>query len=100
MVTVLAVVGVLVVLFATAVLATRGDPLLAEAPPDRADLALPQRPLTASDLEALRLSMAPRGYRMSEVDEVLARLADELTERDRRLAELEHLLRDRGGATG
>ena len=77
-VTLLGLVGVLAVLFATAVLVTRGDPLLADAPPDRADVALPETPLTAADLEAVRFSMAPRGYRMDEVDAVLARLAAEL----------------------
>lgn len=93
MVTVLAVVGVLAVLFATAVLATRSDPLLADAPLDRADLALPEPPLSPADVAAVRFSMAPRGYRMSQVDDVLSRLADELADRDRRLADLEAQLR-------
>lgn len=88
-VTLLAVLGVLVVLFATAVLVTRGDPLLADAPPDSADLALPDRPLRPDDVAEVRLSLAPRGYRMSEVDAVLARLAEELADRDRRLGLLE-----------
>ena len=34
----------------------------------------------------MRFSLAPRGYRMDEVDAVLARLAAELADRDRRLA--------------
>jgi DivIVA domain-containing protein len=87
-VTVLGVLGVLAVLFATAVLVTRSDPLLADAPPDRADLELPPGPLSPDDVEAVRFSMAPRGYRMDEVDAVLARLAEELAERDRLLLEL------------
>lgn len=78
MVTVLGLLAVLAVLFVTAVLVTRGDPLLADVPPDRPDLALPETPLTAADVEALRFSMAPRGYRMDEVDAVLARLAAQL----------------------
>lgn len=86
MVTVLGLVAVLAVLFATAVLATRGDPLLADAPPDRPDLHLPATPLTAADVQAVRFPMALRGYRMEEVDAVLARLAEELADRDRRLA--------------
>lgn len=89
MVTLLGVLGVVAVLFATAVLVTRGDPLLAPAPPDRADLVLPDRAVTADDVRAVRLSLAPRGYRMREVDAVLARLADELAARDARLAAFE-----------
>lgn len=89
MVTVLGVVGVLAVLFATAVLATRSDPLLPDAPPDRPDLVLPEGPMTAEHVADVRFSMAVRGYRMSEVDDVLERLAVELAERDRRIGELE-----------
>jgi DivIVA domain-containing protein len=88
-VTVLGLLGVLVVLFATAVLVTRGDPLLAPVQPDRADLALPGRALRAEDVRSVRFSLALRGYRMGEVDEVLARLAEELSARDCRLAALE-----------
>jgi DivIVA domain-containing protein len=87
-VTLLGLLGVLAVLFATAVLATRSDPLLADAPPDRPDLDLPDGALAPSDVDGVRFSMAVRGYRMSEVDAVLARLRDELAERDRLLAEL------------
>ena len=87
--TALALLGVLVVLFAAAVLATREGPVMADAPQDLPDLGLPPGPLQARDVEAVRFSMAPRGYRMSEVDEVLDRLAAELAERDRRLALLE-----------
>ena len=81
-------------LFVTAVLVTRDEPLLADAPPDRADLALPDRAMDADDVATVRFSMALRGYRMDEVDAVLARLAAELAERDRRLAELEGRARD------
>jgi DivIVA domain-containing protein len=88
-VTVLGLVGVLVVLFATAVLATRSDPLLADAPPDRPDLDLPDGSLPADAVADVRFSLAVRGYRMSEVDAVLARLADELAERDRRIEQLQ-----------
>lgn len=93
MVTLLGALGVLVVLFATAVLATRDDPLLADAPPDRADLVLPDGPMSAGDVDAVQFSLAVRGYRMSEVDEVLDRLAGELADRDRRIAELEQAAR-------
>ncbi|MGW1019557.1 DivIVA domain-containing protein [Streptomyces niveus] len=50
------------------------------------------RPVGRADIEALRLPVAPRGYRMADVDEVLARLGAELAERDARIAELESSL--------
>ena len=85
--TVLAVLGVLAVLFAAALVATRGAEPLAEAPPDAADPALPaDRMVAADDLERVRFGMALRGYRMAEVDALLDRLAAELRERDARLA--------------
>ena len=88
MVTVLALLGVLAVIFAAAVVATRGGGELAEAPPDAGDLALPDGPLRASDVEALRFPLAVRGYRMADVDAALQRLADELAARDRLIADL------------
>ena len=49
---------------------------------DRPDLALPDdRPVAADDLRGVRFPLAFRGYRMSEVDALLARLASELEER-------------------
>ena len=46
---------------------------------DRPDLALPtDRPLRAADLRTVRFPLALRGYRMSDVDALLARLATEL----------------------
>jgi DivIVA domain-containing protein len=86
-VTLLAVLGVLAVLFVAAVVATRDDELLADAPADAADLALPAGPLNAEDVRRVRFGLALRGYRMSEVDEVLERVAAELAERDARLAQ-------------
>ena len=45
---------------------------------DRPDLVLPtDRPLTADDLRTVRFPLALRGYRMSDVDALLARLATE-----------------------
>ena len=81
MVTVLAVIAVLLVLFAAGVVATRGDVELAEAPPDVADLALPAGPLRADDVRRVRFGVTLRGYRMSEVDALLERLAGQLEER-------------------
>ena len=88
MLTLLAVLGVLVVLFIAAVVATRHDEVLIDVLPDAADLDLPAGPVRAEDLATLRFSLAPRGYRMDQVDEVLDRLAAELADRDRRLAEM------------
>ncbi|MFI0774959.1 DivIVA domain-containing protein [Streptomyces sp. NPDC021212] len=66
---------------------------LSEAPPDRLDDPLPaDRPLDREDIEALRLPMTLRGYRMADVDDVLGRLGAELAERDARIAELEAAL--------
>ncbi|MER5966195.1 hypothetical protein [Streptomyces sp. NPDC002057] len=50
------------------------------------------RPVDRADVEALRLPVAVRGYRMEDVDDVLVRLGAELAERDARIAELEDAL--------
>lgn len=89
MVTALALLGVLAVLFAAGVLATREGGELAPAPPDAPDLVLPTGPIAPEDLAAVRFPLAARGYRMAEVDAVLARLGEELRDRDRRIALLE-----------
>lgn len=89
MVTVLALLGVLGVLFAAAVLSTREQGLLADTSPDDPDVPLPKDPLTPDDVGRLRFSMAARGYRMSEVDLALERLAKELADRDKRIGLLE-----------
>lgn len=81
-----------------------GEPGLApaespEPPPARSDLvvvtadtvplALPAgRAMSATDVDALRLPVALRGYRMAETDEALDRLARELTERDEQIEAL------------
>ena len=66
---------------------------LADAPPDRLDEPLPlSRPVNRGDVDALRLPVAARGYRMRQVDDVLDRLGAELAERDARIAELESAL--------
>jgi len=62
------------------VAAWMGAPL-AEVYDDRPDAVVPaEGPLTAADLRRVRFSIALRGYRMSEVDALLDRLA---TERER-----------------
>jgi DivIVA domain-containing protein len=69
---VLALGGVAVVAVGT------GAPL-ARAYDDRPDAVVPAgRPLTGADLKAVRFSTAVRGYRASEVDALLDRLAAQL----------------------
>ncbi|QBX57409.1 DivIVA domain-containing protein [Nocardioides seonyuensis] len=45
---------------------------------DRPDLDLPQGTLVGADLRRVRFSLAVRGYRASEVDALLDRLASQL----------------------
>jgi DivIVA domain-containing protein len=52
---------------------------LARAYDDRPDAVVPtDRPLTGADLKAVRFSTAVRGYRASEVDALLERLAAQI----------------------
>ncbi|HSS68075.1 MAG TPA: DivIVA domain-containing protein [Nocardioidaceae bacterium] len=56
---------------------------MSEAYDDRPDTAIPSgRPLTADDLREVRFSTAVRGYRMDEVDALLARLRADLIARE------------------
>ena len=48
-------------------------------------VGLPEGPVQPQDLDAVRFSVGLRGYRMDEVDAVLARLREELRERDEEL---------------
>ena len=66
-----------------AVVASGRGGSMAPAYDDRPDLALPtDRPVGAQDLRTVRFPVALRGYRMSDVDALLARLATELEDRD------------------
>lgn len=66
------------------VAAGRGDSM-AEVYDDRPDASLPGgRPLNADDLRLVRLNTGFRGYRMDEVDALLARLEAEMLEREDR----------------
>ncbi|MFD5732698.1 DivIVA domain-containing protein [Streptomyces sioyaensis] len=66
---------------------------LRDSEPDRLHDPLPEdRPLGRADVEAVRLAVTVRGYRMNDVDDVLDRLGAELAERDARIAELEAAL--------
>ncbi|RLV51250.1 DivIVA domain-containing protein [Nocardioides mangrovicus] len=71
-----------VLIGAIAVVASgRGEPM-AEEFDDRPDVRVQaDGPLSAEDLRGVRFTTAFRGYRASEVDALLARLARELDER-------------------
>ena len=61
-----------------AVLAAGKGAPMAEVYDDRPDALVPaDRPITGEDLRKVRFSLAFRGYRMSEVDALLERLASE-----------------------
>ncbi|MGW4238078.1 hypothetical protein ACWEJP_14795 [Streptomyces sp. NPDC004749] len=67
--------------------------VLPETAPEQLVDPLPlNRPLGRADVDALRLPVGARGYRMADVDDVLGRLGAELAERDARIAELEAAL--------
>lgn len=59
-----------------------------EATTSRPYRPVPDGPVVPADVDAVRFSLAFRGYRMDEVDAVLARLRDELGERDGELSTL------------
>ena len=59
------------------------------ADPERSPVELPDdRPVTGDDVRALRLSVAVRGYRMTETDWLLDQFAQILDRRDAEIAEL------------
>ncbi|GAA2782643.1 DivIVA domain-containing protein [Streptomyces showdoensis] len=90
----------MVVVVAAVTLAVVGggdSEVLPEAAPEQLIDPLPEaRPVGQADVEALRLPVAVRGYRMADVDDVLGRLGAELAERDARIAELETALAGAG----
>ena len=63
---------------------------LAPAYDDRAEVLVPaDDDLVADDLRRVRFTTVLRGYRMSEVDTLLSRLATQLEDAERRAAEAE-----------
>ena len=75
---------VLVVVSVLVVLAVARGEQMRPAYDDRRDVVVPaDRPLRADDLATVRFTTAARGYRMSEVDALLARLRAEMAERER-----------------
>lgn len=90
------VVVVVVVFVVAAAAVGHGDGL----EPARAEPDVPRLPgdrVEPRDLDDLTLTVAVRGYRMDQVDEVLDRLRDELARRDERIVGLERALRTATG---
>jgi DivIVA domain-containing protein len=96
--TLLVVLCVAVVLFLAASVATSDRDLLVDVAPDGAGTRFPAGRVGAEDVDALRFGLAVRGYRMDEVDRALARLAQEIAERDSRVADLEQAIADAVGS--
>lgn len=87
------VVAVLLFLGASALLG-RGE---TQPPADieRSPVELPEgRPVTGDDVRELRIPVAVRGYRMTDVDWLLEQFADALDERDEEIASLRARLRE------
>ncbi|HEU4948588.1 MAG TPA: DivIVA domain-containing protein [Kribbella sp.] len=81
---------VVLLIGAVAVVASGRWGAMSEAYDDRPDVLVPARhALTADDIESSRFAVGVRGYRMDEVDTLLERVAREVAERDRRIADLE-----------
>lgn len=77
-----------VVYLAAALVFGRGEEL-APLPPGATPTCLPEVGIRGRDVRSLRFQQAVRGYKMSEVDWALRRLAGELDALRERLAELE-----------
>ncbi len=96
---VVVVVAAIVFLLASLIF-SRGEEL-APLPPGATATRLPEFDITPDDVRAVRFQQVVRGYKMSEVDWVLERLAGELQGLRRRVAELEsELAAARGRAPG
>jgi len=91
------VVAIVVIAVGVMLAVGRLDGELPEAVPDRAPLALPDdRQLGRADVDGVKFAVGMRGYRMDEVDDVLDRLAAEVSQRDARITDLEERLAARG----
>ena len=81
---------VLAVIAGITLVAAGAGGALAAAEPERGPRgALPDGDVDRSVVDRVRFTLAFRGYRMDEVDDVLDRLGRELEQRDLRIAELE-----------
>jgi DivIVA domain-containing protein len=85
---VMALVAAVVYLLASAVFG-RGEEL-APLPPGASPTRLPAEDATGDDIRSVRFQQVFRGYKMSEVDWVLARLSEEVDQLRGRVAALEH----------
>jgi DivIVA domain-containing protein len=91
---------VALVIFGTAAALIRREGDLATDPPDRGDVGLPaDRDLRADDLDHIAFGLVIRGYRMSEVDDVLDRLRDLLAAKDAEIDRLRAAQDQRAAAT-
>ena len=89
---------IVLVLGGVAVVAAGRGASMGPAYDDRADVSLPgDRPVTADDLRAVRFNTTVRGYRASEVDALIERLAAQLDDdRDSRPARARRTVTDPG----
>jgi DivIVA domain-containing protein len=88
-------IAMVVVVAAVTLAVVGGDDraVLSDTAPEQLVDPLPlTRQVGRADVEALRLPLSVRGYRMADVDDALGRLGAELAERDARIAELEAAL--------
>jgi DivIVA domain-containing protein len=77
------------VLFGIALFVFGRGEQLAPLPARTSPVDLPERNISGDDVRGVRFAMAARGYRMSDVDWALERLADELDRTRARLAEVD-----------
>jgi DivIVA domain-containing protein len=76
---------IVLVLGGIALVASGWGAPLARVYDDRPDAVVPAgRPLSGADLRRVRFGLVLRGYRMSEVDALLGRLAEQLEADERR----------------
>ena len=87
-----------VVFLLASILFGRGEEL-PPLPPGASPTRLPESGITGDDLRIVRFQQVVRGYKMSEVDWVLARVGAELDELRARVAELERQLADHASNT-
>ncbi len=85
---IVAVVVAAVVFLGASLVFGRGEELAA-LPLDATPTGLPEGPIDGDDVRAVRFSLVMRGYRMSEVDWTLQRVAVQLDALRARVAELE-----------
>ncbi|GAB3553662.1 DivIVA domain-containing protein [Actinopolyspora lacussalsi] len=88
------VLAVAAVVYLLAVLVFGRGEELEPLPPGATPTRLPPPPVTGDDVRSLRFQQVFRGYKASEVDWALDRLADELDDTRQRVALLEQSLRE------